>query len=546
MLKLKMLHSLEKVFPQKEPDGALAASSLFQNERFSWQAAFFADKENWGRCEAAVTVEGDLAPYITVKQVGLVPCEFPCYEKADDYLLTEPGMVPDVLKTLDGNAVRYLPRRWESLWLTVDGQGEALPAGKHTVRVSVTADGETASGTVTLEVIPAFLPEQRLLFTQWLHCDGIARVHGAEMFSERFWRVLERYVKTAADYGINLLYTPLFTPPLDTRVGGDRLTCQLVEVTVEDGRYRFGFERLSRWFAMARRCGINRFELSHFFSQWGAKYAPKIMASFGKDAAETRIFGWDTPGGGEEYRRFLAAFLPALNDFLRREGAADSCYLHVSDEPGKEHLEAYTAAAALLKQYLPGYPVMDAMSDYEVYHQSGVSDPVVALNHIEPFLEKNVSPLWGYYCCAQYEAVPNRFLAMPSYRNRVAGLLCYKFGLKGFLQWGYNFYNTQYSLEGVDPYACTDAGRGFPSGDPFSVYPEGEGCTESLRLSVFRDALQDHRALCLLEELTGRAETLAFLERCETGMTFRRYPHSADFLLRFREELNGEIRRRLS
>lgn len=135
----------------------------------------------------------------------------------------------------------------------------------------------------------------------------------------------------------------------------------------------------------------------------------------------------------------------------------------MSDEPGKEHLEAYTAAAALLKQYLPGYPVMDAMSDYEVYHQSGVSDPVVALNHIEPFLEKNVSPLWGYYCCAQYEAVPNRFLAMPSYRNRVAGLLCYKFGLKGFLQWGYNFYNTQYSLEGVDPYACTDAGRGFPS-----------------------------------------------------------------------------------
>ena len=73
---------------------------------------------------------------------------------------------------------------------------------------------------------------------------------------------------------------------------------------------------------------------------------------------------------------------------------------------------------------------------------------------------------------------------MPSYRNRIAGLLCYKFGLKGFLQWGYNFYNTQLSLETVNPYACTDGGRAFPSGDPFSVYPEGEGCTESLRLSV--------------------------------------------------------------
>ena len=114
------------------------------------------------------------------------------------------------------------------------------------------------------------------------------------------------------------------------------------------------------------------------------------------------------------------------------------------------------------------------------------------------------------------------------------------------MQWGYNFYNTQFSLKAVDPYANTDGGRAFPSGDPFSVYPEGEGCTESLRLSVFRDALQDHRALCLLEELAGRKETLAFLERCEAGMTFRQYPHDADFLLRFRQMLNAEIQRCLA
>ena len=116
------------------------------------------------------------------------------------------------------------------------------------------------------------------------HCDCIAQYHGADMFSERFWALLERYVKMAADYGINLLYTPLFTPPLDTQIGGERLTCQLVEVTVEDGLYRFGFDRLSRWFAVARRCGITRFELSHFFTQWGAKCTPKIMASFGRNA----------------------------------------------------------------------------------------------------------------------------------------------------------------------------------------------------------------------------------------------------------------------
>ena len=34
----------------------------------------------------------------------------------------------------------------------------------------------------------------------------------------------------AVAHGVNLLYTPLFTPPLDTQVGGERTTVQLVDV----------------------------------------------------------------------------------------------------------------------------------------------------------------------------------------------------------------------------------------------------------------------------------------------------------------------------
>ena len=53
-------------------------------------------------------------------------------------------------------------------------------------------------------------------------------------------------LRNAVDHGINMLLTPLFTPPLATRVGGERPTVQLVEVRGSKERYSFDFKRLDR------------------------------------------------------------------------------------------------------------------------------------------------------------------------------------------------------------------------------------------------------------------------------------------------------------
>jgi hypothetical protein len=135
------------------------------------------------------------------------------------------------------------------------------------------------------------------------------------------------------------------------------------------------------------------------------------------------------------------------------------------------------------------------------------------VNHIEPFAGK-VPALWTYYCCSQHkDYVPNRFFSMPSLRNRVLGVLMYKYEVRGFLQWGYNFWYSQLSVREIDPFTVTDAGKAFPSGDAFVVYP-GENGTPllSLRLKVFYEALQDMRALQLLEQHIGRDATEALLE----------------------------------
>ena len=127
-----------------------------------------------------------------------------------------------------------------------------------------------------------------------------------------------------------MMLVPLFTSPLDTAVGMERTTTQLIEVEVKDGEYRFGFHRLKRWIDLCRSSGIEYYEMSHLFSQWGAKYAPKVVATV--DGKEEKIFGWHTPSVGE-YTRFLHSFLPKLTERLREWGIAENTYFHISDEP---------------------------------------------------------------------------------------------------------------------------------------------------------------------------------------------------------------------
>ena len=50
---------------------------------------------------------------------------------------------------------------------------------------------------------------------------------------------------------------PLFTPELDTYIGGERPTTQLVDITVEtDGSYSFNFDKVGRWIDMCLACGV--------------------------------------------------------------------------------------------------------------------------------------------------------------------------------------------------------------------------------------------------------------------------------------------------
>ena len=540
------LTSLAKVFPDEYPPYMECDNlTALKNEDCAFQVAFCADYSDVRIRHFFVKVESDLecAPHI----IECTPSDLPVYSDHDPYVLRngEPGLYPDILRPIDEETRVFGPAgQWRSLWISLPG---IKTPGKHTVTVKFfhTNGSLVGSAKVNVDILDAELPNQELLHTSWFHTDCLSTWYKVEPMSEEYWRITENFARAARDHGVTLLLTPLFTPPLDTREGHERPTVQLVDVTVTKGEYTFGFEKLTRWIEMCHRVGIEYFEMSHLFTQWGAWHAPKIMATV--DGEYKRIFGWETDSLSAEYYAFLKALAAALIPYLKEMGIAENCIFHVSDEPNIDIYEQYSRCAAIIDELFPGFKVIDALSHLDYYEKGVIKCPVPKTPVVEEFIAAGVPKIWGYYCCGQYKLVSNRFFCMPQARTRILGLQMYKFDLEGFLQWGFNFWYSQLSVYPIDPFRVSDSGYAFPSGDGYVVYPGDNGePLISLRLKAFNEAISDLRALRLLESLIGREKVLKMLEKgLDKPLTFSEYPRSEEWLYHKREEINRAIRRAL-
>lgn len=531
MLNVTVLSSLEKVFLDEAPQSVNFSSfSLLQNEFGAFQTAVKSDE----KITLEIKVESDLD--VKCFEVKNIPAQKVCSTGDDYYLRKEPGLFPDLLCECDRIEA---DESYRSLWFEIKAKTEK--AGVYPVKVLFINDGKVLSKkTVDVEIIGAEIPEQKLVCTNWFHTDCIHTYYDVPVFSEEYWRITENFVRAAAEHGINLLLTPLFTPPLDTAVGKERPTVQLVDVSLDDGKYTFNFDKLHRWIEMADRCGIKYFEMSHLFTQWGAMHAPKIMAT--ADGEYKLLFGWKTWAASKKYTEFLRAFAKELIAFLKKEGVEKRCYFHVSDEPSMERLRDYGKRSVLMRELFGEFPIIDALSDFDFYKKGLIKNPIPCINSAEKFYG-NVPELWTYYCCGpDKDYYPNRFFGMPLQRMRVLGYQLYKYDVKGFLQWGLNFWYSQLSDHPINPFETSDSDGAFPAGDAFVLYPGESGkALASIRFKAFREALQDQRALQLLESLIGREEVVKILES-DGELKFNVYPHSAEWQLKKREEINTAIK----
>lgn len=560
-VEMLVLDSLQKVLPEQTPRTAALPFSAMRNEPFSFQIAYRLTAENGDMLPLYPTLETDLP--VSLYSEGFVPVLQADIQDLDDHMRS--GLIPDILlpKAVNPKIIEkrcsWMPRyvecgetvqlqalrdSWQVLWITVNENGKRIPAGEHriTVRLHARKDQSLVGEVqVPLHLIDAALPPQKLLYTNWFHCDCLCDTYGVAPFSERFYEIFRSFASSAARHGMNMILLPAFTPALDTPINCERMTVQLVDIVYENGTYQFDFSKMKRFIEESKHCGIQYFEHAHLFSQWGANAAPKIVATV--NGRIKQIFGWDTPSTGKRYATFLQAYLPAVRAFLADMGLSKKVLFHISDEPNPTLFTvAYREAAEIVRPLLDGCMVGDALSHYEFYEDGTVQIPIVSTRAIQDFAGRCTS-FWAYYTGGEHRhGMSNRLINNTSERNRMLGIQLYYYNIKGFLHWGFNYYYDTLSHGLFDPKLNPNGFNGACAGTSYSVYPAMNGTAlSSIRQKVFYEAINDMRALQLLEKLCGRNASIALIEKHYGAVTFITPAESSEKLLSFRAELNAAI-----
>ncbi len=484
-----------------------------------------------------VSADSVFGENLTLREVQLVPCDLPAIQDDTYILRNTPGIYPDPLTPLVKPLA--LPRGlWRAVWVSIRIPEDFTP-GTYDVNLSFDFfehPGEPwkrdiqihEKACVKIKVHQAVLPEQELICTNWFYADCLSEFYREEPWTERFWAILENYFRDLTVHGRNMLLTPLWTVPLDTAIGTERPTCQLLDIEY-DGQYRFDFGKLKRWLDLGRNCGVKYFEMSHFFTQWGAKATPKIMVM--EKGRLVRKFGWDVASTSDEYREFLTALMPELVAFLKKEGLTGKCYFHVSDEPDEKMIEDYKKAAAPIHANLHDdeFPIIDALSSTRFVKEGLIKRPVPWTLHLDEFQNEDIEHRWCYFALAP-NGTPARSYGAPSCRYRILGILLYLYEIEGFLHWGHNFWFSQYSLNTkLNPWVETTSGHVHTGGHSYNVYPLPDGTpADAIHYEVFMEAIQDIRLLKLLESRIGREKTVELIcEGLPSQPVMTSYPREA-------------------
>ena len=546
----KIVSSLEKCFLDNAVDDfcALTSEKIFKNQKYSFQFIYEAPKN--ANLTAKLRVESDINEYITIKEVVNIPSDMPVYSHSDEFVLRrDTGLYPDLIRPLKYNGVARCPHGClKAFWITVEPKGEVT--GNHKIELflekvkydkGLISSGEVlASGTLELDIKDVALPETDMIFSQWFHADCLADYYNVPVFSDRHFEICRNFLQTARDGGRTMAILPLLTLPLDIRHHHYRTTVQLIDVYKTGDNYTFKYDNLDRWLDMLKEIGFEYYEVCPLFSQWGATATAKVMAY--ENGEYKRIFGWDTPALSPDYKNFLRQFLGAFIEHMKQRGEDKKCYFHISDEPEKEHLEQYKALKEMIADVIEGYEQIDALSTYDFYDQGIVTRPIPSIMEIKPFLENNVPDLLCYYCGGHCINISNCHFSMSLSRTRYLGVQMFKYNIKGFLNWGYNFYNNRWSYDHVDPYLSSSGELFSASGDTYMVYPAPDGTAyESNRYFALYEAFEDLRAMKYCASLYSFEETVRAIEDITGEILFDKCVCDSETMQKIRRTINDMI-----
>ena len=332
---------------------------------------------------------------------------------------------------------------------------------------------------VDIEVFAARVPEQgALAVSNWFSVENMATRHGLQLWSEAHWDMIRQYAELMRH----------------ARQSHLRVPASLVGITdLGNSAFAFDFSRIERLVRLFFGLGFSCLEGGHVGTRLHWNDATFVL-TMDRSKRATSPAGY----------AFLAQYLGAWRDMLEGNSWLNAAIQYVADEPIDASAQDYRVLAGIVRKFLPGIPLADAV---ERPHLGGAVDIWVPKNsyyqeHRDEFEAHRAlgDTLWFYTCCFPGGSFLNRLLDMPLIRTRLLHWGNYRYDLTGFLHWGLNHYKSE-----QDPFEenCPAHGEGgtvnLPPGDTHIVYPGPGGPWASVRLEAMGAGAEDYELLRQLE-----------------------------------------------
>ena len=172
MFSTRLYSSLVKIFQRSTPTPGAPFESVtvLRGEVLSFQIAYRADEQDDLLAVKPISRLKDLQ----IRSVECVPVRSLAWELDDDALIREPGLMPDLLADL--SFPFSVPQGiWRALWITARiPEKTTLREFDIAFEIKTEANGVIRTPGLHVEVLPAALPPQKLLHTEWFHSDCLA------------------------------------------------------------------------------------------------------------------------------------------------------------------------------------------------------------------------------------------------------------------------------------------------------------------------------------------------------------------------------------
>jgi hypothetical protein len=339
-------------------------------------------------------------------------------------------------------------------------------------------DKGSQSVEVRLSVYPLTMPEKSNLYTtNWYQMNN--KYHDFQKrFDEKFFRLIEVYAKNMAAHRQNVM----------------RVELNSISAKRDNNKnLRFDFSNYDRWVGIFEKTGAMARIETGFVAEFGTGDWEDTKIVLKEYEVHDESTGSSIKMKGEEY---LPQFLPAFEKHLRDRGWLEKTLFHIADEPCNHNVISWREASDFVHRYAPSLRRIDAIEG--TYFDDRLEVWVPKLDELTNWWDtykkrqSEGNELW-YYMAMSTTTYPNRFIDSPLIETRILHWLNYRFGITGYLHWGYN----QWASD--DPYVETGLTQ-HGIGSDCLVYPKMDGIVNSIRLEQERNGLSDFEYFWLLEQ----------------------------------------------